>query len=238
MEDYLDRFEHRVRPPPRARSADRPGLRRGSGPAAATLWPRLAGALADKAYDGDDIDWVLHSTTADLVDETRDNETLTCRLFHQALSDHLRGPAELQRQRQQALAGALEATVPERPDHAGRDWACASTYVRTNLATHAAAAGVLDHLLEDPDYVIAADPPRLLRALPAADSPAVADIRRAYQRVSPTCPPPRPPSAPPTSHGRPAHRGHHPRRAGRAAPPRSAVDCSLGALARRSPNTS
>jgi hypothetical protein len=179
MDGYLDRFEEES-DCRRARDlltavayAEGAGLPR-------DLWPRLAAALTDSAYDQDDIDWILHTPMADLVDEIRDNGTVSCRLFHQALSDHLRGPAELEPQRQRALARTLEATVPERPDHAGGDWACASTYVRTHLATHAAAGGVLDHLLEDPSYVVAADPPRLLRGLLAADSPAVADVRGAY----------------------------------------------------------
>ncbi len=117
MDDYLDRFETE-RDRRRARDlltalayAEGAGL---PGDQSDNLWPLLASALAAKPYDGDDIDWVLHTAAADLVDHTMaDDGSSTCRLFHQALDDHLRGPAEQQRNRQRALAGALEATVPQ-----------------------------------------------------------------------------------------------------------------------------
>ena len=95
--------------------------------------PLLASALAAKPYDGDDIDWVLHTAAADLVDCTMADGSPTCRLFHRALDEHLRGPAEQQRNRQRALAGALEATVPQPEDDGVRDWSHASPYVRTHL---------------------------------------------------------------------------------------------------------
>ena len=151
------------------------------------LWPRVAGALAKKTYGvygGDDVDWVLHSAAADLVDETTADGTSAYRLFHQALSDHLRGLADVQRQGQQAFARALEALVPEDAQRSGRDWPCASPYIRTQLATHAAAGGILDHMLEDVGFLLAVDATRLLRALPAAGDSGVRDAKLAFQHVA------------------------------------------------------
>ena len=182
MEDYLDRFEQES-DRRRARDlltalayAEGAGLPR-------DLWLRLAGALAGKAYDGVDIDWVLHTAAADLIDAATADGTLDLSAVSSGAQRPPRGPAERQRQRQRALAGALEATVPERADDAGRNWARGSTYVRSTWPPTPPPRGVLDHLLEDPGYLIVADAPRLRRALPAATSPVVADIRRAYQRV-------------------------------------------------------
>jgi WD domain, G-beta repeat len=53
---------------------------------------------------------------------------------------------------------------------ATRDWAHAHPYTLRHLATHAAAAGTLDPLLDDAGYLIHADPATLLPALDAARS--------------------------------------------------------------------
>jgi hypothetical protein len=44
------------------------------------LWPTLASALADTTYDGEDIDWVLQTAAADLVDHETLDGTTTWRL--------------------------------------------------------------------------------------------------------------------------------------------------------------
>jgi hypothetical protein len=51
------------------------------------------------------------------------------------------------------------------------DWAHAPFYMRRRLAAHAAAAGLLDGLLEDPGFLVAADPSGLLPVLDSASSP-------------------------------------------------------------------
>ena len=53
---------------------------------------------------------------------------------------------------------------------AGPDWAHAPSYIRGHLAAHAAAAGLLDGLLEDPRYLLTVDPARLVPHLDAARS--------------------------------------------------------------------
>ena len=65
-----------------------------------------------------------------------------------------------------------------------RDWIDASTYVRRHLAVHAAAADILDDLLLDPGYLIAAYPPGLLAVLSEARSQAARRASVAYRRVA------------------------------------------------------
>ena len=60
---------------------------------------------------------------------------------------------------EQVITGALLATVPA--DRQGqRDWPTAHPYVRTYLAQHAAAAGpgAFSALVQDADFLAAADP--------------------------------------------------------------------------------
>ncbi|HEY4393546.1 MAG TPA: WD40 repeat domain-containing protein, partial [Polyangia bacterium] len=102
------------------------------------------------------------------------------RLYHRALAEHLQatdGPDDAQAR----ITTALTKLVPRAAGATGRDWASAPPYVRVHLATHAAAGGILDHLLEEACYLTAADPPRLLQALPAASSPVAVSIRRVYR---------------------------------------------------------
>jgi hypothetical protein len=63
----------------------------------------------------------------------------------------------------------LTARVPPTLE-AIRDWAHAHPYTLRHLATHAAAAGTLDTLLDDAEYLVHADPDTLLPALDAARS--------------------------------------------------------------------
>jgi hypothetical protein len=100
MDDYLDRF---------AQESDRRRARdlltvlafaEGAGLPNShdqTLWPRVAGALANRtynAYDGGDVDWMLHTAAADLVDQTATEGTTVYRLFPRGAQ---RAPARLGR---------------------------------------------------------------------------------------------------------------------------------------------
>jgi WD40 repeat protein len=186
MEDYLDCFEdeadHR-----RARDllsalayAEGGGL-----PHEQELWPRVAAALAkkvDDVYSGGDVDWLLQSTAADLVDETVVEGTVSYRLFHESLASYLRTAREDSvASSERRIADALLARVPV--DGAAREWSRADRYTRIHLATHAAAGGCLDGLLDDPDYLLTADSARLLAALPATNPSTGVGVKRAYQRA-------------------------------------------------------
>ena len=190
MDDYMDRFEKES---DRRRARDlltALAYAKGGGlphDPEQKLWPRVAGALANKtddAYVTSDVDWVLHTAAADLIDHTVIDGTMGYGLFHEELSEHLRGSANEQCRRQQAFARALAAMVPEDAQRSGRDWPCASPYIRTHLATHAAAGAILEHFLDDSGFQLAADVPRLLRALPAANDPRVRDAKLAFQHVA------------------------------------------------------
>ena len=100
-------------------------------------------------------DYLLQTTTTD-----RGARPVT-RLFHQALTDEL-------------LAGRHQPSdesvlLDMLLDQAKRtQWQ--ARYLREHVAEHAAAAGQLDQLLEDPHYLITVDPARLVPHLDTARS--------------------------------------------------------------------
>ena len=101
-------------------------------------------------------DYLLQTTSAD-----RGARPVT-RLFHQALTD------ELLAKRDQLLSDE-SVLVDMLLGQAERDgWQ--AHYLREHVAEHAAAAERLDQLLEDPHYLLAVDPARLVPHLDAARS--------------------------------------------------------------------
>jgi WD40 repeat protein len=145
------------------------------------LWAPLAGALADgQSYGDKDIRWLQRAAGAYLV-EARDRDRSVYRLYHQTLAEHLRAQHAAGQAAQQCITQTLVDLVP--PDAAGqRDWRAAHPYITVNLASHAAAAGLLDDLLLDPGFLMVADTDRLLPVLPTAAAPEVlkmADLYRA-----------------------------------------------------------
>ncbi|MEU3570967.1 caspase family protein [Kitasatospora sp. NPDC036755] len=84
------------------------------------------------------------------------------RLYHQELTDYLRQRALKVRDLQDVQEGFVDVLLDLTP---GRNWTHALPYVRRHLATHAAAAGSIQELVEDPAFVLAADPAGLLPAV-------------------------------------------------------------------------
>ena len=127
-------------------------------------WLAFAGALGYSASVADldalrrspAADYLLQATTPD-----RGARPVT-RLFHQALTDELLAPPRHQPSDENALLDMLLGQA-ERTGWKDR-------YLREYAAEHAAAAGRLDQLLEDPLYLIAVDPARLVPHLDAARS--------------------------------------------------------------------
>ncbi|MEC7057653.1 caspase family protein [Streptomyces violaceochromogenes] len=80
--------------------------------------------------------------------------------FHRAPAEHLAGRTDCG-----AVLRALLSTVPA--EGGARDWSRADRYLRRHAADHAVEAGPdqLDALLEDPSYLLHADPERLVRHL-------------------------------------------------------------------------
>ncbi|WP_165960959.1 caspase family protein [Actinocrispum wychmicini] len=181
FEDYLSWFgadESRVRAllTPLA-FAEGQGLPRGA------LWTGISTALGNRPFDEDDIDWLLEKAAA-YIAEVVDHGRSVYRLYHQALAEHLRdhyrgGP----RAAQDRIVDAVLATVP--PDSDGRlDWFVAHRYVHTHVATHAAAAGRLDELVDEPGFLLVAEQLGLLRAFPRVRSQRARQARNAYEQVA------------------------------------------------------
>ncbi|MFG2825384.1 hypothetical protein ACGFX4_38885 [Kitasatospora sp. NPDC048365] len=91
---------------------------------------------------------------------------LLYRYFHQALTDHTRRHAD-----PATLHQALLDTIPSTPTGAPK-WQDAQPYLLSHAAAHAAAAGdhAVDRLLEDPIYLLHADPDTLTPHLNHAHS--------------------------------------------------------------------
>lgn len=139
----------------------------------------LARALRAGGEDEPDVSWLLSTPARDLLQAAEHKGLRAYRLFHQALADHLKRRASLSSAEvQRRFTVTLQASVPRRTD-GSRDWLAAHPYVAVHLAIHAAECGQLDGLLEDPGYLIAAEPDQLLRVLPAGTTPR----RRAAERL-------------------------------------------------------
>jgi hypothetical protein len=146
------------------------------------LWPAAATALADRSYSVEELDWLLDTAADYLVEQATSEGDPVYRLYHEALAEYLR-PARIEEKSalQRRLATALLDAVPKRPDGISRAWSAAHPYLTRHLATHAAVAGLLDELLDDPGFLLAADSARLLRALPTANTPAGRQAAEVYR---------------------------------------------------------
>ena len=161
LSKYLDRLpEHR-------RERDRGLLTalayaRGAGLDDPT-WLAFADALGYSSVVAD-LDTLRHSPAADYLLQTTTAERgarPVTRLFHQALTDEL-----LAARYQPSDESALLDTLLGQASRTG--WQ--APYLRDHIAEHATAAGRLDQLLEDPHYLLAVDPARLVPHLDAARS--------------------------------------------------------------------
>ena len=155
------------------------------------LWPALATALArpGRRYTVGDVAALL-DTAADYLIETVITGQAACyRLYHQALADRLR-ERDQQRPRpvgaEQAIFGCLLDTVPRRPGGT-RDWLAAHSYLHSELGGHAADAGQLASLLEDPGFLAVADPAGLFAALQRPGQPRSGNAQ-IYRHAYPSLP--------------------------------------------------
>ncbi|MFI2345753.1 caspase family protein [Streptomyces sp. NPDC019443] len=153
----------------------------GAGLPWSTHWSAIAEALSGRPCPEEDLHW-LHENAGSYVVATGTADTSAFRLFHETMAEHLRTPGH-DREAHAAITRALLAQVPHDPRSSGRDWPAASLYIRDHLATHAAAADVLDPLLHDSDFLIHATPGPLTHALPNARSPE-GRLRCAIYRAS------------------------------------------------------
>ncbi|MFC8514488.1 caspase family protein [Streptomyces sp. NPDC057257] len=182
FDDYLARF-----------GPDEPRVRRmllalafseGTGLPRGRIWTRLSSVLSGVECTEADVSWALDVAEAYVAEVVDDDRRSVYRLYHKALAEHLRrtagrATADVQR----AVVDALVSVVPVVSD-GRRDWFGAAPYVRQHLATHAAAAGRLAGLIEDPGFLLACEPLGLLRALASVDGDASRRIRTAYEQVA------------------------------------------------------
>ena len=150
------------------------------------IWAPLASRISGHTYTNDDVRW-LRQHAGSYVVEAIEAGRSAYRLYHQVLTEHLRattaavGPTDTAIH--QAYVDVLTAGVP-RTLEATRDWAHAHPYTLRHLATHAAAAGTLDPLLNDAEYLVHADPDTLLPVLDAARSAPARGAAAVYRQSS------------------------------------------------------
>ncbi|MEX0172615.1 caspase family protein [Streptomyces sp. LMG1-1-1.1] len=159
-------------------------LAEGSGLPAGSVWPAVAGALSDTPVTADDVRWILEVADAHVVEVLDRDLRSVYRLYHESFAEELRERPDPSAD-QRAMVGALIGLVPADPDTGMRDWHAADPYIRTHLATHAAACGLLDDLVLDPGYLMAAEPTVLLTALEAVTAPAARAAAATFQRCAP-----------------------------------------------------
>jgi WD40 repeat protein len=127
------------------------------------LWAPLAMGLArNKDYADADITWLLEQAGFYLV-ETLDQDRSVYRLYHEQFAEHLRA-AHSPNSAHKRITAELLRHVPATAE-GRREWLAAPPYIRAHLATHAAKASALDQLVNDPGFLLAADPARLLPTL-------------------------------------------------------------------------
>ena len=143
------------------------------------LWAPLARALAgDQHYADEDITWLLEHAGFYLV-ETLAQDRSVYRLYHEQFAEHLRA-GRSPRFAHERITVELLRHVPATAE-GRREWPAAAPYIRTHLATHAAKARVLDPLVNDPGFLLAADPTRLLPALATVTAPEARKSASAYE---------------------------------------------------------
>ncbi|NEE05951.1 hypothetical protein G3M58_05830, partial [Streptomyces sp. SID7499] len=131
------------------------------------IWAPLASELAARPYTNDDLHDLRRDAGAYVVEAVEDGRSVY-RLYHESMAEYLRRGQDSVRVHR-TFTEVLRRATPYHLD-GGRDWSRAHPYVRHHIATHAAAAGLLDGLVTEPDYLVHADCDSLVVRLPEAES--------------------------------------------------------------------
>jgi WD40 repeat protein len=126
------------------------------------VWAPLASALSGRRYCDADVRLLLELAGAYIVEGNVKGRSVY-RLYHEALVEYLRGISRGEEIQRKIALCLIDLTPDLSPD--AKDWRRSHWYVRRCLASHAAAAGLLGDLLQDPLYLVTAEPSRLLRAM-------------------------------------------------------------------------
>lgn len=129
------------------------------------IWAPLASELSGQRYTNEDLHQLRRDAGAYVVEAVEDGRSVY-RLYHEAMAEYLRQGRDAGAAHR-AFTTALRRAVPYQLDGTP-DWARAHPHALRHLATHAAAAGLLDTFLADLEYLVHADcdtlAPHLLKA--------------------------------------------------------------------------
>lgn len=169
FEAYLKRFgqkraavEHMLRPLAYAQGAGLPW---------STVWAPVAEALSGEPCSEGALRWLHEHAGSYVVETTTPEGDSAFRLFHESLAEYLRARGPSDEAAHTAISRTLLDQVQPDPEAGVADWAAVHPYLRDHLSTHAAAGGVLDALLRDPEYLVHAAPAHLVGVLESAVSP-------------------------------------------------------------------
>lgn len=123
------------------------------------IWAPLASEISGSTYTDEDLLW-LRETAGSYVVEATEAERSAYRLYHQALAEYLREGTDPLAMHA-AFTRVLTGKVPY-SSNGTRDWSRAHPYTLNYLAAHATAAGLLDDILLDTEYLTHAAPRRLM----------------------------------------------------------------------------
>ena len=126
------------------------------------IWAPLASELAGRPYTNDDLRQLRRDAGAYVVEAVEDGRSVY-RLYHESMAEYLRQGQDAERV-QRAFTEVLRRSMAYAVDGLP-DWARAHPYTLRHLATHAAAAGLLDTLLSDIEYLVHADYDTLMPCL-------------------------------------------------------------------------
>ncbi|MBB5858156.1 NACHT domain-containing protein [Amycolatopsis umgeniensis] len=152
----------------------------GAGLPRSAVWSAMATALSGERCTAEDVHWLLE-TAGEYIAERPSADGPVHRLFHETMAGYLRRSFQ-DADSHRAITFALLDLVPADPS-GRREWTVAHPYLRRHLATHAAAAGLLDRMLADTDFLVHASPDDLLRALHGAPVQTGGAIYRASASV-------------------------------------------------------
>ncbi|WP_431676900.1 AAA family ATPase [Kitasatospora sp. KL5] len=142
-----------------------------------SLWIDLVRRLSDREVNHSDLDRIQVQAGHLIAESAGSEQTGGWRLQHEELAAHLRQGVDAE-----AVHKAFtEALRPGDTDTCG--WAGAGHYARVNFAEHAMLARTLENHLDDPGFLLMADPARLRRALDLADSETARTTRAVYDGV-------------------------------------------------------
>ena len=162
-------------------------------PRADRIWSIVACALADgdQIITEEGLDHILKTAAPYILLDAEDGQSVY-RLSHHTFQEyflswknadrHVPGIPGASYRAQGVISSSLIDAVPKTADRP--DWVQAPLYIREHLVAHASAGGLLDSLLEDPGFLVAAAPSSLLPVLSQARSPRARQAARAYRTAA------------------------------------------------------